>query len=132
MDSSPKSAKIRVSGVISPEYSQSPMVSRKIASKSAAIWSRSPSAMSGPFTQRACDDKIAVTHGIHGQRSPCQQREFPGQLAAYGDFNDRPGALDGLDDDTVRTMNQAAAKRLAHSLFRTPEPGQPLCRGGIP
>src|ERR687896_208934 len=87
MDSSPKSAKRRVSGVIPPEYPQPPMFSLKIFVKSGVFWSRSTSAISCPFTQRACDDKVAVTDGVDRQEHPCQFRELTGKPVSNGHFH---------------------------------------------
>src|SRR5262245_51939447 len=104
MDSSPKSAKRRVSGVIVPEYSQSPMVSWKIFSKSAPICSRVTSAMLNPFTQGAGDDKILVRGGIDGYEHPCQFRELAGKPLSKGHIDDPTGFIPGLHDHALGGM----------------------------
>src|SRR3989304_8037183 len=131
-DSSPKSAKRHVSGVISPEYSQSPTVSLKIFSKSATICSPVTSAMLCLSTQGARDDKISVTGGIDGHRHPRQFREFTGKSLSKGHFDFPTCVSQRLDDHALRAMCKATAQRLTDGLFGAPEPRQPLLPGWIP
>ena len=44
--------------------------------------------MSGPFTQGAGDDKIAVTNGINCHEHPCHIRKLIGKPVSKGHLND--------------------------------------------
>src|SRR5919108_988488 len=104
MDSSPKSAKRRVSGAISPEYSQSPIVSVKIFSRSAPIWSRVTSTMSPPSTHGTRDDKISVTGGIDCYWQPCQFRKLSGKPVPKDHVDYPTGGIQAPDDHALGTM----------------------------